>query len=114
MNVSIDNGALESMQSLLGDQFEDTLVFCCSEFERLENDLKLALDCDKQEAIRHAHSLKSNAAQFGAISLSGTARAIEQGLIKGDELSVTENMEQITEQVVGSKSQLLQWLAMNP
>ncbi|NOU48950.1 Hpt domain-containing protein [Pseudoalteromonas sp. JBTF-M23] len=113
MSVSIDNEALESMQSLLGEQFEDTLIFCCSEFERLENDLKLALDSDKQEAIRHAHSLKSNAAQFGAISLSSTARAIELGLIKGDEETVTENMEIITEQVVGSKSQLLQWLSMN-
>ncbi|CAM4170656.1 Hpt domain-containing protein [Pseudoalteromonas byunsanensis] len=114
MNVSIDNSALESMQSLLGEQFEETLVFCCSEFERLENDLKLALNSNREEAIRHAHSLKSNAAQFGAISLSSTARAIEQGLMRGDDAAVSENMEQIAEQVAGSKSQLLQWLATNP
>ncbi|WP_105168065.1 Hpt domain-containing protein [Pseudoalteromonas sp. T1lg23B] len=113
MNVSIDNSALESMQSLLGEQFEETLIFCCSEFERLENDLKLALNSNRQEAIRHAHSLKSNAAQFGATSLSSTARAIEQGLMKGDDASVSENMALISEQVIGSKSQLLQWLSMN-
>jgi HPt (histidine-containing phosphotransfer) domain-containing protein len=111
MTVSIDTNALENMQSLLGEQFEDTLVFCCSEFERLENDLKLALHSDKQEAIRHAHSLKSNAAQFGATSLSNTARAIELGLVNGDEDIVSQNIAQIAEQVVGSKQELMDWLS---
>jgi len=34
-SIIIDESALESMESLLGEQFSDTLVFCCAEFERL-------------------------------------------------------------------------------
>lgn len=111
MNVTINEDALEGMQSLLGEQFEDTLIFCCDEFERLENELRIALTSSNQEAIRHAHSLKSNAAQFGAVSLSNNARAIEQGLINDDLESVQENLTRLSGQVAGSKTQLLQWLS---
>lgn len=111
MNVTINEDALEGMQSLLGDQFEDTLIFCCDEFERLENELRMSLNANNQDAIRHAHSLKSNAAQFGAMSLSNAARAIEQGLINEDNESVQENVACLSGQVAGSKAQLLQWLS---
>lgn len=113
MNVTINEDALAGMQALLGEQFADTVVFCCSEFERLENELRLALNNDKQEAIRHAHSLKSNAAQFGATSLSNLARAIEQGLIQDDLDDMDDNMARLSAQVSGSKAQLLQWLEVN-
>jgi HPt (histidine-containing phosphotransfer) domain-containing protein len=111
MNVIINEDALEGMQSLLGEQFEDTLTFCCDEFERLEAELRVALKSNKQDAIRHAHSLKSNAAQFGALSLSNTARAIEQGLINDDPQSVSDNVACLSDQVTGSKTQLIQWLS---
>ena len=39
--ISIDESALESMESLLGEQFPDTLEFCCAEFERLGNETLL-------------------------------------------------------------------------
>ena len=113
MNISINEDALAGMQALLGEQFADTVVLCCSEFERLESEIRMAFNNDKQEAIRHAHSLKSNAAQFGATSLSNLARAIEQGLIQDDLDHMDDNLARLAGQVSGSKSQLLQWLEVN-
>ncbi|MFC0117268.1 Hpt domain-containing protein [Pseudoalteromonas xiamenensis] len=113
MNVTIDESALLSMQSLLGEQFNDTLVFCCSEFERLESEVMLALHGDMQSAIRNAHSLKSNAAQFGALSLSNTAREIEQALIKDEHELAKEIAQGLAEQVAGSKAKLNAWLDAN-
>jgi len=66
--ITIDESALEGMESLLGDQFADTLTFCCSEFQRLGSEVLANLGSDNEAAARHAHSLKSNAAQFGAAS----------------------------------------------
>ena len=37
--ITIDESALEGMESLLGDQFADTLSFCCSEFQRLGSEV---------------------------------------------------------------------------
>ncbi|CCQ12157.1 hypothetical protein PALB_30580 [Pseudoalteromonas luteoviolacea B = ATCC 29581] len=113
MNITIDENALESMQSLLGEQFSDTLLFCCSEFERLESEVMLTIHDDIQSAIRNAHSLKSNAAQFGATSLSNTARAIEQSLIQDDFEHAKEVSETLAEQVAGSKAKLQAWLDAN-
>ncbi|MFC3031219.1 Hpt domain-containing protein [Pseudoalteromonas fenneropenaei] len=113
MNVTIDEDALESMQSLLGEQFVDTVVFCCSEFERLESEVMLTLHIDRQAAIRHAHSLKSNAAQFGAISLSNVARAIEQSLMQDDFAMAKEMADNLAEQVAGSKVRLQAWVDAN-
>lgn len=113
MNVTIDESALQSMQSLLGEQFNDTLVFCCSEFERLESEVMMALQSDIQAAIRNAHSLKSNAAQFGATTLSNTAREIEQALVKGDFDVAKEASNDLAKQVAGSKAKLCAWMDAN-
>lgn len=114
MDITINEDALIGMHGLLGDQFKDTVIFCCSEFERLENELKAALNVDQKEAIRHAHSLKSNAAQFGAVSLSNAAKAIELALIENDSDFVAANMETLSVQVSVSKARLLQWLENQP
>lgn len=113
MNVTIDESALQSMQSLLGEQFNETLVFCCSEFERLESEVMLALQGDLQSAIRNAHSLKSNAAQFGATTLSETAREIEQALVKGEVDLAKEASYDLAKQVAGSKAKLQAWMDAN-
>ncbi|MBQ4832576.1 Hpt domain-containing protein [Pseudoalteromonas sp. MMG010] len=109
--ITIEHSALESMEGLLGEQFGDTLDFCCAEFERLSSEVLVALGNDKEAATRHAHSLKSNAAQFGAQSLAEVARDIEQSLVV-DNLAQAQNAaSSLDEQVKGSKEQLLQWLA---
>ena len=53
MNVTINEDALAGMQALLGEQFADTVVFCCSEFERLESELRMAYNNDKQLSLIH-------------------------------------------------------------
>ena len=45
--INIDTSALESMESLLGEQFADTLDFCCSEFERLGSEVLATIGKDK-------------------------------------------------------------------
>ncbi|WP_440053228.1 Hpt domain-containing protein [Pseudoalteromonas sp. T1lg65] len=114
MSVKIDESALENMQLLLGEQFEDTVHFCCSEFERLESELMSAMNSDKEAAIRHAHSLKSNAAQFGAVSLSSVARNIEQGLVQEQQEIVEDAIALLADEVAGSAAALQAWIADNP
>ncbi|KPH58263.1 Hpt domain-containing protein [Pseudoalteromonas sp. NEC-BIFX-2020_002] len=108
--VIIDEGALEGMESLLGEQFDDTLMFCCAEFERLGGEILATIHSDVPTATRHAHSLKSNAAQFGASSLSDVARDIEQSLNNGDLSQAVMATEQLESQVAGAKEKLTQWL----
>ncbi|MGO2477679.1 MAG: Hpt domain-containing protein [Pseudoalteromonas sp.] len=108
--VTIDESALESMESLLGEQFSDTLVFCCAEFERLGGEVLATIHNDVQAATRHAHSLKSNAAQFGATSLSEVAREIEQSLNNADVVNAIAVSKQLDGQVSGSKIKLNDWL----
>ncbi|MDO6635564.1 Hpt domain-containing protein [Pseudoalteromonas carrageenovora] len=109
--ISIDESALESMESLLGEQFPDTLDFCCAEFERLGTDVMATICQDKEAAIRHSHSLKSNAAQFGASSLAEVSRIIEQSLTVDDLAQATDASNNLMEQVKGSQVKLNEWLA---
>ena len=99
--ITIDESALEGMESLLGDQFADTFL-CCSEFQRLGSEVLANLGSDNEAAARHAHSLKSNAAQFGAASLSSLAQEIELTLNQGDVSTAQEKSQTLDEQVSGS------------
>lgn len=111
--IQIDDAALQSMQSLLGEQFKDTLEFCCSEFERLANEVIATIGNDKEAAIRHAHSLKSNAAQFGATSLSEVARKVELNLNQDNVEEAVNASTDLLAQVSGSQAQLRAWLEAN-
>ena len=82
--VNVNQDALFAMQDLLQDQFIPTLEFCVSEFDRLQLAVEQDIEKDIKEAIRHAHSLKSNAAQFGAESLASISRQLEHALMEGD------------------------------
>ncbi|MDN3377339.1 MULTISPECIES: Hpt domain-containing protein [unclassified Pseudoalteromonas] len=109
--VVIDENALKSMESLLGEQFSDTLTFCCAEFERLAGEVLATIGKDLEASIRHAHSLKSNASQFGATSLSDVAREIEQSLTNGQQEQAITASKLLDEQVEGSKQALTDWLS---
>lgn len=80
----IDEDALLGMKSLLGEQFNDTLDFCYCEFDRLNQELAQSIHNDNESAIRHVHSLKSNAAQFGALTLAEMAKKVEHSLNDGN------------------------------
>lgn len=107
--ITIDESALEGMESLLGDQFADTLSFCCSEFQRLGSEVLANIVTDTEAAARHAHSLKSNAAQFGAQSLSEVAQAIEHALNESDFATAEQKAGYLDEQVIGSVEKLQAW-----
>lgn len=113
IQANIDESALESMASLLGEQFADTLRFCCSEFDRLGAEVMATIDTDTEAAIRHSHSLKSNAAQFGASSLADMSREIEQSLIYDDLSNAKQVSNNLMDQVKASQTKLLHWLASN-
>lgn len=110
-DIQIDEHALCAMESLLAEHFSDTLGFCCSELERLAQAIFATLDQDNVVALRHAHSLKSNAAQFGAVSLCDVARAIELHLNHGDVVAAKTACNDLMYQVEGSQLCLKQWLA---
>ena len=109
--VSINEAALESMESLLGEQFAATLDFCCVEFERLGSEVLATIGQDKEASVRHAHSLKSNAAQFGADSLAAVAGEIEQCLNNDNLAQATAASAQLMTQVAQSQTLLNNWLA---
>lgn len=109
MSVLINDQAIEAMKSLLGDQFESTLKFCLSEFKRLETEIINALDQDRETATRNAHSLKSNAAQFGAKSLSSLARELEQALIIQDQKVIKSCISRLSAEVSQTQDALILW-----
>ncbi|MFY8275137.1 Hpt domain-containing protein [Pseudoalteromonas sp. SSDWG2] len=109
MEIKIDDSALIAMQGLLGDQFADTLEFCFSEFTRLHGEFEQSLNTDQNEAIRNIHSLKSNAAQFGAITLAETAREIEHGLTKGESQQLQPYIDALPNAIEQSIVHMKQW-----
>jgi HPt (histidine-containing phosphotransfer) domain-containing protein len=109
-DITIDTSALENMKSLLGEQFADTLDFCCAEFERLGSEVMASIGKDKEAAIRHSHSLKSNAAQFGASSLADVSRTIELSLVDDDLAKAIDASANLMPQVEGSQTKFKQWL----
>jgi len=109
-DITIDTSALENMKSLLGEQFADTLDFCCAEFERLGSEVMATIGKDKEAAIRHSHSLKSNAAQFGASSLADVSRTIELSLVDDDLAKAMDACANLMLQVEGSQTKFKQWL----
>ncbi|MBQ4877174.1 Hpt domain-containing protein [Pseudoalteromonas luteoviolacea] len=110
MDTRIDETCLENMQALLGEQFNDTLEFCLSEFDRLANEVKETIDNDLEAATRNAHSLKSNAAQFGAMSLADVARTIEMSLVENNIAHAKTQVSVLCSEVDASKALLQRWL----
>lgn len=104
--VNVNYEALLSMQDLLQDQFEPTLQFCMSEFDRLQQAIDDTINVNIKEAIRHSHSLKSNAAQFGAESLSQLAKNLEHSLIDGDLIDASRILKTLPAHIISTKSAL--------
>ncbi|WP_105255594.1 Hpt domain-containing protein [Pseudoalteromonas sp. T1lg75] len=109
MEIKIDESALLAMQDLLGEHFDDTLAFCFSEFCRLHGAFKQTLGKEQGDAIRNIHSLKSNAAQFGAVTLADTARAIEHGLAEGEQQALQAQIDALPNAIEQSIELIKQW-----
>lgn len=106
IEVKINQEALFAMQDLLQDQFLPTLEFCLTEFDRLHADLERDFDVNVTDTIRHAHSLKSNAAQFGAESLAHLAREIEHALGQGDSAHALSLKQALPAHISATKEQI--------
>lgn len=105
-DVVIDKIALASMQSLLGEHFESTLLFCHSEFDRLYEELSDHFDTDLETAVRNAHSLKSNAAQFGAVSLAEIAKQVEHLLGAHEPHKARIYLDQLAAHILSTKEKM--------
>lgn len=77
----IDHDVLEELRETTGDEFLSELVMTfLDEAPAMIADLKdAAAKGDADRFRRAAHSIKSNASTFGAISLAQKARAMELG-----------------------------------
>ncbi|WP_105199803.1 MULTISPECIES: Hpt domain-containing protein [unclassified Pseudoalteromonas] len=109
MDIKIDESALMAMHDLLGEHFDEILVFCFSEFSRLHSAFQEALGSEQSDAIRNIHSLKSNAAQFGAVTLADTARIIELGLSQGDHQALQAQIDALPSVIEQSIVLIKQW-----
>lgn len=106
ITVKINTEALLSMQDLLQDQFLPTLEFCLTEFDRLQGDLERDFDVNVTDSIRHAHSLKSNAAQFGAESLAQLAKELEHALGDGDMTTALTLKQALSAHISATKDEI--------
>jgi HPt (histidine-containing phosphotransfer) domain-containing protein len=76
----IDRTALERLRQTLGEGATRELISTfLSEAPKLLGSIRSAVEAGDLDSLRlAAHTLKSNAATFGAMSLSETARALER------------------------------------
>lgn len=77
----IDRGVLESLLDSCGDRefFGELLQTFFSDAPRLFGTMRAALAAGGAEEFRRAaHSLKSNSASFGAVTLSRMCKALEE------------------------------------
>jgi HPt (histidine-containing phosphotransfer) domain-containing protein len=83
---TIDGAIFNDLRETAGAEFVTELVDTfMQEAPRMLSDLKSARDtADADRFRRAAHSIKSNAATFGALELASLARAIELGGLAAD------------------------------
>jgi histidine phosphotransfer protein HptB len=80
MEATVINRAIyDALEESVGGEFITVMVDAfLEETSQLMNTLKLSLSTDDADAFRRAaHSMKSNAATFGAMQLSEQARELE-------------------------------------
>jgi len=74
----LDASTLEQLRTAMGSGFEELLSTFVEDARQLVDTLRRSLGRREVDAFRRAaHSLKSNAASFGATALSGLARDLE-------------------------------------
>ncbi|WP_372771366.1 Hpt domain-containing protein [Pseudoalteromonas sp.] len=105
--VKINSDSLFAMQDLLQEQFLPTLEFCLTEFDRLQSEVERDFEVDITASIRHAHSLKSNAAQFGAESLAELAKDLEHALGEGD-MALSQNLKNVLPAHISATKEAIQ------
>lgn len=95
-----ENAGTEFVSELIDTFFEDTI--------NLTEQMRTALAVKDAESFRRAaHSLKSNAATFGATQLASLARELE-GMGRENNLEIGNKLEVLEEAFQKVKSQLIE------
>lgn len=95
-----ENAGTEFVSELIDTFFEDTI--------NLTGQMRTALAVKDAESFRRAaHSLKSNAATFGATQLASLARELE-GMGRENNLEIGNKLEVLEEAFQKVKSQLIE------
>jgi len=98
LNSLRDATGADFLSELMNTFFEDTPI----QFENMKN----ALAAGDAEAFRRAaHSLKSNAATFGAVKFSALARELEM-MGRDNNLEVGDKLQALQEAFVQTREQL--------
>ncbi len=90
--ATIDVTALQRLTELTGERafVEELLVEFRRETASLLDQLRAAGPDDLADVRRHAHSIKSSAANVGAVALSSAAAELERSAASGDTVRVAE------------------------
>jgi HPt (histidine-containing phosphotransfer) domain-containing protein len=112
---ALDTAVLRSLAEQLGEdidglleRFERRLAETAPAIER-----SLAVD-DRVELSRHAHSLKSVAATFGAGAVARSSAALEACAGSADPAELTAAVDRLSRDCVESRAAVADWLARRP
>ncbi len=96
MPETIDHDAFETLKQVTGADFIGELIDTfLSDSPQQIKDMHAALAAGDAESFRRAaHSLKSNAASFGAIQLSSLAKELED-MARADHLDIGSRLEDL-------------------
>ena len=95
----IDLAVYQELSEMVGDDFIDEMVDAfLEEGVQFVADLDRAIaDQDVERFRRAAHSLKSNAATFGAMKLSGLAKELEEMARDGQLKGAAEKLKPVSD-----------------
>jgi HPt (histidine-containing phosphotransfer) domain-containing protein len=99
-HVSLDDGALQTLRGLGGDQFLDEVIDAfLADAPELVATLRRSLDSRNCEELRRAaHTLKSNGATLGAERFSELCQTLEQQAKSGELDDAAELVERIEQE----------------
>ncbi len=105
----IDLNTFNLLRETTGAQFVSELIDTFLEDSPNQiNQMKKALSSSDSDSFRRAaHTLKSNAATFGALQLASLARELE-GMGRGNNLEIGNRLQVLEEAFQKAKSQLIE------
>lgn len=111
----IEHEILEQLQALMEEDFPDLVRHFLSDADTLIETMRAGIAThDVASVHRAAHSLKSSAASFGAMTLSGLARRLEAQGRAGDLSGVDALIAAMVEQLVRVRAVLESSIADDP
>jgi HPt (histidine-containing phosphotransfer) domain-containing protein len=112
---TLDTGALDSLAEQLGEDIDGLL----ERFERRLAETVPAIEAslmadDRVELSRHAHSLKSVAATFGAGAVARSSAKLEACAGGAEPTELTAAVDRLSRDCVLARAAVADWLAKRP